>query len=110
MNFSETYGNDIVKLLYEQPGIDIDSTTKNEEGCALSKAVQRDDNLDMVKFLVEAGADPDMRCDIRKSHLQLATECDQFEVVKYLLSKGAWINMQRCDYATPCGGLHTMED
>ena len=39
MNFSETYGNDIVKLLYEQPGIDIDSTTKNKEGCALSKAV-----------------------------------------------------------------------
>ena len=74
------------------------------------QSVQRDDNLDMVKFLVEAGADPDMRCDIRKSHLQLATDCDQFEVVKYLLSKGAWINMQRCDYATPCGGLHTMED
>ena len=91
---------DIVKLLCEQPGINIDSTTKGNEESALSRAARRDNNLDMVKVLVEAGADPDQRCG-GYSHLHRAAEYGQLDVVKYLQSKGAWIGTQDGGCTTP---------
>lgn len=92
---------EIVKLLCEQPGINLDITSKNKEESALARAVRREDNLDMVKVLVEAGADPDMRCKYGYSHLHRAAEYDQLDVVKYLQSKGAWISTQDNGLTTP---------
>lgn len=81
-------------MLVEHQDVDLDSTTKEKGEVALNRAVRRDDNLDMVKLLVEAGADPDMRCEYGFSHLHVATKAGQLDTVKYLQSKGAWFNTQ----------------
>jgi len=88
---------EIVKLLLKHPGIDIDEKTKCKTETALNRAVRRNDNLDMVKALVEAGADPDMRCRYGYSILQRAIEYDQLDTVKYLQSKGAWIDSRNSE-------------
>jgi len=46
-------------------------------------------SLDVVKLLVEAGADTEAKTDTGTTALAFATQRDHFHVVQYLLSKGA---------------------
>lgn len=77
-----------------------DLNIKNKEGqtplCFVSKC-----RYDLVKLLVENGADVNLQSDERISPLHWAVEYDNEEIVEYLLSKGADINSRDHSYETP---------
>lgn len=77
-----------------------DLNVKNNEGqtplCLVAKC-----RYDLVKLLVENGADVNLQSDERISPLHWAVEFDNEEIVEYLLSKGADINSRDHSYETP---------
>ena len=60
-------------------------------------------NLEVVKYLVEKGAEINMTTKDRVTLLGLAAREGHFEVVKYLAENGAEINMTTKDGVTPLG-------
>lgn len=77
-----------------------DLNIKNKEGqtplCIVSKC-----RYDLVKLLVEKGADINLQSDEIISPLHWAVEFDNEEIVEYLLSKGADIYSRDHSYETP---------
>ena len=59
---------------------------------ALFKAVMHQ-NYDMIKLLVENGANVNAQNNINHTPLMYATEISNFNIVKYLVEHGAYINM-----------------
>ena len=79
----------IVSMLLDHPDIDIDKRPYDEGENALSWAVRNPKNLDMVKHLVESGADIYLRDRLGFSHLHRAVEAGALDIVEYLYSLGA---------------------
>lgn len=77
-----------------------DLNIKNNEGqtplCIVAKC-----RYDLVKLLVEKGADVNLQSDEIISPLHWAVEFDNEEIVEYLLSKGADIYSRDHSYETP---------
>lgn len=79
-------------------GADVNS--KNSEGqtplCLVSKC-----RIDLVKLLVEKGADVNLQSDDEISPLHWAVEYDNEEIVEYLLTHGAKTDSRDKLYETP---------
>ena len=58
-------------------------------------------NLEIVKLLVENGADVNVKNVVGQTPLHEAARCGYFEIVKYLIDKGADINAYDCVERTP---------
>lgn len=97
-NFIERNNLGKVKYLVEKRGADING----ENGEPLRQA-SRYGHLEMVKYLVEHGANVNAKDNYNNVALAVASECGLLEVVKYLLANGAIIDGYVL-YRTALGG------
>ena len=74
----------VVSLLVEQPGIEIDRMNRDDE-TALAWAVRNPENVDMVKLLVEAGADISWRDGEENSLLHQAAKAGAVEIASMMV-------------------------
>merc|ERR1719308_232254 len=88
-------------MLLDHPDIDIDKRPYDEGENALSWAVRNPKNLDMVKHLVEFGADIHLRDSKGFSHLHRAVEADALDIVEYLWSLGANVKTHATGLVSP---------
>ncbi len=77
----------VTKDILKTGKIDLNATDK--DGWTLLHYAAHDDHLDKVKYLVEEGADFEIKDKNGKSPLHLAAMYGHLEVVKYLVEEGA---------------------
>jgi len=85
---------ELIEYIFEKGGgsIDINDTNKKKE-TPLHMAV-RNNRADVVKFLVEKGADIEARDVLGATPLFASLEVDNLDLAKYLVEKGADINVE----------------
>ncbi len=83
---------DRVKILLDQ-GVNIDAQT-HEGGTAVLLAGWKTDNLDLVRLLVEQGADINIPNENGDTPLMDAADLGKIVILKYLLENGADVNIK----------------
>jgi len=81
--------------------LDLEDVDIERDGYYLLQQAIKDGDLDRVKLLVEAGADPDVQDSYGYSHLHNAAQWGHLEIVKYLHSQGANIKNKDNGLTTP---------
>jgi hypothetical protein len=74
---------------------------KNDAGQTLLHQAIENNQTDVVKYLVDKGADLNLKDSKGNTALHIATQKDQTDVVKYLTDKGAKLDLQNNDNKIP---------
>lgn len=75
--------------LYVSKGLDLDSTTSDDDSYTACHFAAWDGNKDVLKLLIDAGANPDVIGGDTMTALNLASTNGHFDCVKLLVSSGA---------------------
>ena len=100
-----------VRYLVGLPGIDVVMSTKEEDGYTAVLVAVELDSADVMKVLIDAGADIETKNNEGRSPLSVASAFGKLEVVKVLIRAGAKVcvpdnNGDTC-LALAAGGGHT---
>ncbi|CAK9297911.1 unnamed protein product [Gordionus sp. m RMFG-2023] len=99
---------DIARILVNEGGASINAHSNEFKESALTLACYKG-NLEMVRFLLEAGADHEHKTEEMHTALMEASMDGHLEVAKLLLDHGAQVNMPPDSFESPltlaaCGG------
>ena len=90
---AEKATSEVVQRLLEVPGIDVNAAS-TLPASPLYTAVKRGD-LEIIKLLVEAGADLTLRGDVHENTmLMTAAYSNSSEIIKYFIEKGLEVNLK----------------
>ena len=81
--------------------LDLKDVDIDRDGYGLLRGAIEDGDLENVKLLVEAGANPHIRDSYGYSHLHVAAQKGHLGIVKYLHSQGANIKNKDNGLTTP---------
>ena len=90
---------DDVKRLIKAPGVDVNKTTFNDQTPLMLAA--EEGTAEVVKFLLETGADPKLEIPGRTALLNAVAKPNNIETVRLLIAAGANVNARNQYGSTP---------
>lgn len=99
----------MAKLLIEN-GAKLDVKSNETKNTPLNNAVTDKDNIDMVKFLLDSGADVDYPGYKNETAIFYAIRWKRFAAIKLLTEKGANLNWRNSDNLTPLDLIRSFKD